>query len=256
MASDHAATLAGDIDTLVKVEQIRLSVEQVRRIPVAHAAVDVCVSWVAWQVGLHTFALLWLAVMTICQLTRTAHVSYLYRRGTTAPSAMLAILAAWLAFLGFVHAVLVVRVFTTPISEFHYILTMIMVGNAAGAVSPAAGHLRSYLMWGVIFGGALAASWLARGTLEGAAIAFLLLMLFFVLSTYVRDQGRMLVTLVTLTDSLRKERDRAERASAAKTRFFAAASHDLRQPLTALAYNAATVQVLAADSGDEILARV
>jgi CheY-like chemotaxis protein len=59
-----------------------------------------------------------------------------------------------------------------------------------------------------------------------------------------------------LTDSLRRERDRAERASQAKTRFFSAASHDLRQPLTALSYNAATVRALAEVSGDETLAKV
>jgi signal transduction histidine kinase len=57
-------------------------------------------------------------------------------------------------------------------------------------------------------------------------------------------------------DRAQAERDRAEAASASKTRFFAAASHDLRQPLHALSINATTLDLVARRSGDLLLKEV
>ena len=59
-----------------------------------------------------------------------------------------------------------------------------------------------------------------------------------------------------LHESLRQERDRATAASEAKTRFFAAASHDLRQPLHALSINATTLDILARRSTEPLLKEV
>jgi signal transduction histidine kinase/CheY-like chemotaxis protein len=255
-ADVHRARGGADIDRLVAAEQLRLSVDQVRRIPLPHFFLDVCVAWTGWHVGLHRFAWTWLAGMTLAQVGRSVYAVRAYQRWQGPPAQLLNQLAVMLAALGAVHALFMAVLFTRPVTDSHYILTMIFVGNAAGAVSPAAGHVRSYLAWAAVFGGSLAVCWLSRGTLEGGAIALLVVFLFSILTLYVRDQGRTLAKLVELTESLRIERDRAEAASEAKTRFFAAASHDLRQPLTALSYNAATVQALAAASGEETLARV
>jgi DNA-binding response OmpR family regulator len=76
------------------------------------------------------------------------------------------------------------------------------------------------------------------------------------LTNYVRDQGLAQVALIRTNARLSEAHAAAERASEARTRFFAAASHDLRQPLTALAYNVATVEALAKLRPDEQLGRV
>jgi signal transduction histidine kinase/ActR/RegA family two-component response regulator len=250
------ATSLRSLPSLVQAEQVRLAMEQVKRIPVPHTLLDLCLAWTATKAGLGQLAWWWFAVMTLCQVGRTVLLVRLDRSARLTPDQMLSWLANLLAFLGAIHAVLVMLVFLQPMGTPQYIMTMILVGNAAGAVSPAAGHLRSYLLWAAVFGGTLMAAWLLQRTLEGAAVAMLVLFLFTVLTLYVRDQGAAIAQLVNLTESLRIERDRAERASEAKTRFFAAASHDLRQPLTALSYNAATVQALAEIEGHETLGRV
>ena len=59
-----------------------------------------------------------------------------------------------------------------------------------------------------------------------------------------------------LSESVQQARDRAEAASEAKTRFFAAASHDLRQPLHALSINATTLDILAQRGSDSLLKEV
>jgi two-component system, sensor histidine kinase len=245
-----------DLLPLIQASQARLGIEQVRRIPPAHFLVDLCVAWTAYKAGVGASAWIWFVVMTIAQTGRTIHLVQLDRSGKLSAARMLRYLTVWLTVLGALHAVIMAMVFSQPPSNVRYVLTMILVGNAAGAVSPAAGHLASYIWWEVVYGGTLVTCWLLQGSLEGLAIATLLAALFVILTFYVRDQGRSQAELVALTDSLRRERDRAERASQAKTRFFSAASHDLRQPLTALSYNAATVCALAEVQQDETLAKV
>jgi signal transduction histidine kinase len=70
------------------------------------------------------------------------------------------------------------------------------------------------------------------------------------------DLVRLLDDNESLSASLKAERDRAEAAGESKTRFFAAASHDLRQPLHALSINATTLDLVARRSGDPLLAEL
>ena len=135
-------------------------------------------------------------------------------------------------------------------------VTMVLLGNATGTVSVVTGRTRLYVQWSLIYGGALVLAWLFQRTWESLGVAVLMVLLFAMLAMHVRDQARMLVELVSLSDSLRIERDRVESVSASKIRFFAAASHDLRQPLTALSYHAATIQALAERDDDPLLRQV
>ena len=69
---DRRATQASDeLTPLVQAEQVRLSIEQVRRIPFPHFLMDACLAWTAWNAGLGAFALAWLVVMTVSQVGRT-----------------------------------------------------------------------------------------------------------------------------------------------------------------------------------------
>jgi len=255
-AEGHAHDSMGGIDAKVRLEQLRISVEQVRRIPPAHFLLDVFIAGTGWHAGVPRFAAAWLVFMTVCQVGRSVYAVRAYRKRALSPDALLMRLSVLLTCLGAIHAVFVAVIFHLPATEARYVLTMILVGNAAGAVSPAAGHVRSYLSWAALFGGTLAACWLSEGTVEGASIALLIVLLFGILTMYVRDQGRTLRNLVELTESLREARDVAERAGEAKTRFFSAASHDLRQPLTALAYNAAALHALSTQQEDDTLASI
>lgn len=246
----------GHLRPLIEAEQVRLSAEQIRRLPLPHLLLDLCLTWNALQAGLGPLAWTWLAVMTVAQIGRTVLIVRMVRSQQVSAHVMLSRMGRMMAALGLIHAVLIIAVFSHPSESAEHVMTMILVGNAAGAVSPSAGHLRGYLEWAVVYGGTLVLAWWLKGTVEGAAIGTLVVFLFVVLALYVRDQGRTIGHLIGLSESLRVERDRAERASAARTRFFAAASHDLRQPLTALAYNAATVQALAQGGGDPTLQKV
>jgi len=239
----------------LQAERLLLLREGVRQVRGPRFLVDLAVAWAAYQAGAGWGAWLYLGLMTLGLWGRSLLLERWVAAGRE-PAGIVRQMNLILAGLGLLHAGLFVLVFLQPHSHWHYLLTMVLVGNAAGAVATVAGDVRAYLLWVAIYGGSLGLGWLARGTLEGLIVVGLLLLMFAVLVRHVYGEGRAQVRLVRLADALRSARDRAERASESKTRFFAAASHDLRQPLTALSYHVATVQALASQQKDERLAQV
>jgi signal transduction histidine kinase len=98
------------------------------------------------------------------------------------------------------------------------------------------------------------------GDISGAYLSLLAglvtINLYYCRTTYqmLRETIRLRLENVELVSHLQEERDRAQAADRAKTRFLAAASHDLRQPIHALSLLIATLAVLghrgAVQSGD------
>lgn len=98
------------------------------------------------------------------------------------------------------------------------------------------------------------------GDISGAYLALLAglvtINLYYCRTTYrmLREAIRLRLENVELVSHLQEERDRAQAADRAKTRFLAAASHDLRQPIHALSLLIATLAALghrgAVQSGD------
>jgi signal transduction histidine kinase len=89
------------------------------------------------------------------------------------------------------------------------------------------------------------------GDISGAYLALLAglvaINLYYCRTTYhmLRETIRLRLENVELVSHLQEERDRAQAADRAKTRFLAAASHDLRQPIHALSLLIATLATLA-----------
>ncbi|WP_426609821.1 hybrid sensor histidine kinase/response regulator [Bradyrhizobium sp. McL0616] len=88
------------------------------------------------------------------------------------------------------------------------------------------------------------------GDISGAYLALLAglvaINLYYCRTTYqmLRETIRLRLENVELVSHLQEERDRAQAADRAKTRFLAAASHDLRQPIHALSLLISTLAVL------------
>ncbi|OUM00262.1 hypothetical protein A8M77_22335 [Variovorax sp. JS1663] len=142
------------------------------------------------------------------------------------------------------------------------VAAVLMAGCTIGAAS-VAGSQRAFVGFCTLTFCFLAAGWAWRGGAVGYMFAAGIGLVYFMLLATVKDQGQMLHKLMSVVDDnavlsevVRQERDRATAASEAKTRFFAAASHDLRQPLHALSINATTLDILARRSPDPLLKEV
>lgn len=134
------------------------------------------------------------------------------------------------------------------------LLTMIMVCWSAVAVGTTSATPRNFLFFALPLLGPLGCSWLASDVPQGPYIGALIFFFIGIQHLIARDNGRELLRSIlirqenlSLIEELQRERqeanaarETAEAANRAKSRFLAAASHDLRQPMHALSlYSAA-----------------
>ena len=148
------------------------------------------------------------------------------------------------------------------------IVTMIMVSMSAGAVSANAGYSRSFYAWALPTLASLAIAWALQGDVAGAWIACLLVLFPLLQGFFVRENERVLREsfeiryrneklireLEVQRQAVGRERDRAEEANRAKSRFLASASHDLRQPLHTLSLYSAALKVRKTDERTQEMA--
>jgi len=241
-------------------EHLRLAQRQIGRIPLANGLIELFLCWLVWRLGHTAPALLWFAALFGTQVARWRFVSRLHDTAQGSPQALLRRLTAFLLLMGLLRAAMVPLVFSQPPQIEHFMLTMVYVGLVAGTGASVGGEVRPFLAYAGLVGGSLALAWALQGGTDGAWVGALILLLIMVLAANLRDQRDGLHQFVKLAcdneqlaESLRLARDAAEAASLSKTRFFAAASHDLRQPLHALSINATTLELLASRQTDPLI---
>jgi signal transduction histidine kinase/CheY-like chemotaxis protein len=127
-------------------------------------------------------------------------------------------------------------------------LTIVMIGWMAGGPATSVGHVPGFLAFTLPITFQLVLMWTVTDRGVGMAIGAMLLLFFAVQAMYTRDAARTLLQSLSqrqrnrrLVTKLAKARDEAQSATAAKSLFLAAASHDLRQPLSALALHSAAL---------------
>ena len=139
------------------------------------------------------------------------------------------------------------------------VLTMILVSWGAGAVSTSATVMPAFLAYAGLLFVPTAAMWLVAGGWLGWGVGALVLMFFGVqtrfarrnLETFeesfgIRAENQALATSLEFERAqLAIARDQAVRANNDKSRFLAGASHDLRQPLQAMALNVGALRHVA-----------
>lgn len=217
---------------------------------------DLFLLWVLYTLGEFKLGVAWFVVVTTLHILRRhyARALLIYLPAPGFIERTWRKMNSLFFLVGLARAALIPICFQHPDASAKYFVTMMMICMAAGGIASVAGNIRPFCMWaGPIFL-TLIAAWILEGGVEGYSFAFLVAIMFPFILAAIRDQHLVLVDSMQIREqnrgllaSLERERDRARAASEAKTRFFAAASHDLRQPLHALSLHAATLDLIAAD---------
>ncbi len=237
-------------------ERLLLLRDQMQRAPVVLLAVDLVTAFLMLRGQASAAALAaWVTISLLLQLGRKQALALQLATPHPAPESMRTLML-WFGLVGLSR--------TWPVWSSlgqqqgdPYMVSVILMGQAAGGVGSVAGLVPLYLAWALPTGGALILGWASRGTFEGPWLAGLLAAVFAMLTLNVRAYGRSLAQLRQQVSRANHERERAlaaqneadaqrqraESAVAAKTRFFAAASHDLRQPLGVLRWYGDAVSV-------------
>lgn len=243
--------------------RFRLIGAAVERMVITHRVVDLCAAWLLWRLGAGGWAVAWFVASTALHTARLVHLRVWRRRGDRDHERADRWLGIYCVAMGFMWALAFVLAFTQPVAPEHYALTMLCLTLTVDTVFAAGWLPKVFIGWAAPLALVLGGAWLWRGGDLGFGMAIisvghLVTMNWFAVaqSTALRRRVSLSIENEQLTDRLRVERDRAEAASHARTRFLAAGSHDLRQPLHALAINAATLSLLSKRLQDPLLSEV
>lgn len=251
------------LDEGVERRCLERMLEEIRQTPYPAFAAFAVLAGLAWEEGQRGWALTWFGLLVGLQLIRQRLAARIRREPRARAVDDLRPMLVWFAVSGLTTAAIVPAYFLDSSLDSAYFASMILMGLAAGGLVSANGSVAAMALWGGPFFLVLALAWASTGTTRGWLLAVLVLVLFHVFLTFVRDQRRMIAQLVSLAeekaglaDSLRHERDRAEAASESRTRFFRAASHDLRQPLQALGIHVTHLNLLASRRNEPVLSEL
>ncbi|MDE2594428.1 MAG: response regulator [Burkholderiales bacterium] len=228
----------------VERQILALLARQVTQVPwpVGAAALVVCI--MGWQRAPHWALLSWLASIWLTQALRWQVLRGLPTSDRPLPQSMRT--AIFLSGLnGLCHACSV-GFFPYFTEGQRAVLTLVLAGITMGAVGTTSGHTRIFHAFALPTMLSVAAGWALTPLNEqsrwiGLSMAIFLLAYLGILTSLAKGTYRSLQRSIImqikqwrLNEELRQALAQAEDANAAKTRFLASASHDLRQPLHTL----------------------
>ena len=223
---------------------------------------------IAWGGGCPPLGvLIWLAATIAIRETRAAALVRLDRAVTQPIADRLRQVAGWTLALGLAHgsaALFMLKLDTA----YDAVLTMVLISMSAGAVSTTFTVLTAFN----VYVGAIALPtfvlWMAGGDALHLSIGLLVLLFMTVQIRFARqnmqlfeESYRMRLENVALLrqlslerEQLARARDAAVQADQSKSRFLAAASHDLRQPLQSLSLNSGALTRRLLDGESRLIA--
>jgi len=249
-AGARAAHAAGPQADDFDIERLRVLVSYSRRLRWQMGSVAAVIAAVAWAGGVAAAsALVWLGCTLLVREARAAWLLHLERQDTPIAGRLRLVTLGTLALgLAYGSAALLMPQMDTA---FDAMVTMILMSLSAGAIATTFTVMPAFVAFGAGVCLPSAAMWAATGGWPGAGVALLIVLFLSVQVRFARQTLSMYAEsyrmrqantalLAQLSDErarLAQARDAAVAADLAKSRFLAAASHDLRQPLQSLALN-------------------
>lgn len=202
----------------------------------------------AWREAPLAGLVIWYLLVILTQLARIRSEAYACKAESGLPLEKRIRLVSYLALASGLVQAMSVLFFPFEDAAEQALHTLILLTLATGAVIYTAGHPRTYLPYMLPIVLALTPAWWFMAAIASErpwlAGIFGILLLFYAynLVGYARDTWAMFINAAALrhqerqqSEKLAKAVRKAEAASQAKTRFLAAASHDLRQPIHTIA---------------------
>jgi two-component system, sensor histidine kinase len=252
-------------------ERLRVLVEYSAALRWQMTSIALVMAATAWAGGVAPWAVAgWLAATLLVRELRAAALLRLDRDAERPIDARLRATEWWSLALGAAYGSSSIFMLSME-PGFDGILTMILMSLGAGAVSTTFTVLRAFIGFAAAIAAPVAAMWALGGGWLGLGVAALAVMFLGVQIRFSRQNMKMfedsyrmrlenadlLHALVEERGHLAQARDAAVAADLSKSRFLAAASHDLRQPMQSLSLNSGALSrmPLAAESrqvADEI----
>lgn len=238
------------------LEALRL---QSRRVPVPMILAILVIAMLAYGDVPLLLGFLWLSTAIVLQLIRYL----LLHRWSAQHSVNSNLLLRKATILSLVNGlVLGSSVFFFPVHDAADIAiqTMILVGIASGTVSTSHGYPPIFITFVLVNLVALALGWLflagdAVSVPQKNLVACMVLLFGVVLYATARDIFNRYTEIFSANARMEEALNNEKEANAAKTRFLASASHDLRQPLHALSFLSSALSMRELDNNSGQIAK-
>jgi signal transduction histidine kinase len=256
-----------DLSRAERFEQqiLNLLSRQARRVPLPVFICTCMIAGMAWPSIPAHYLISWLVLVLVVLAVRWRILGRISDHTQISIEKRVRIAVTLSAINGCVHGISLLFFPFMPLFECA-VQSMILIGMSAGAVVTTAGKSSILLAYAFPTLAVLAGSWAFGSNFADTGwihwtMALMILVFAYILDAVTRDMGRVLresfeirTERAALNRELRAALDIAEAASQSKTRFLASASHDLRQPLQALALFAASLAMRQLDKGSKEIA--
>jgi len=232
-----------DPDQAILAEQVRVLYIEGQRLILTGVAAALILVWVLWDHVLHGVLLGWLAVFGVYSVARAGMArAYRHRAANDTDHRLWLRRVQWaLAVGGSIWAAACFLFYVPDRIEYQLFLVTMLLGAVVSGLLTLAVYLPAYLTFVTPFVAATAIRYghggdpLHWGIALAAVVILFLFINFarFIQNTFV-ESLRLRMTLAQRNRDLAERNREVELANLAKSRFLAAASHDLRQPLHAL----------------------
>lgn len=237
------ATPSPDASEAILAEQLRVLYVEGQRLILTGVAAALILVWVLWDHVPHAVLLGWLAVFGVYSVARAAMARAYHHRAAddTDHHAWMRRVQWALAIGGGIWAAACFLFYVPDHIEYQLFLVTMLLGAVVSGLVTLAVYLPAYLAFVTPFVAATAIRYGQEGDPLHWGIALAAVVTFFLFINFARfiqnsfvESLRLRMTLAERNRELAERNREVERANLAKSRFLAAASHDLRQPLHAL----------------------
>jgi len=230
------------LDQKVLVEQIKIQHRTLIPILFVNLLVSLALTYGLWDVVSQTNLKVWMGLMVFILVVRV--FSYLIYRYKFKPEqaqryGMYFVIGA--GTTGLLWGIGAVVLFPDNGLEYQLFVLFVLVGMGAGAVSSLTTYLPAFLSYFPSSMLPIGVKLLLVGdpihlSLGVMSLAYIIALTYFGININrtIIQSLRLRFENIDLVEQLRQQKDEAEQANLSKTKFLAAASHDLRQPLHAL----------------------
>jgi len=225
-----------EADKAILAEQVRVLYVEGQRLILTGVAAALILVWVLWDHVPRAVLLGWLAVFCLYSLVRAVMARAWRRRSADDVDHRAWLLRVqWaLAVGGSMWAAACFLFYVPDRIEYQLFLVTMLLGAVVSGLVTLAVYLPAYLAFVTPFVAATAIRYGQGGDPLHWGIALAAVVTFFLFINFARYIQNSFVDSLRLRMALAERNREVERANLAKSRFLAAASHDLRQPLHAL----------------------